>query len=472
MTPLIFVFVSMLNLLSLRETAFASGSILYIDLNNRDMEVSKCEEGLKEAYASQVQPEWNCDDSANMQSRCIQPKVFRLNAEKAKAYSTEQCPWQGEIKECHVSTYMQQIRRHRYKLDTIALSGDDGNGQFFGVGGTLTVQDIQMALNKNPSTRQGITTMLHNGCYAATVQACNKTWMRKVAPNVQTTMGFLLQAPYGTEPENYNLMKELCGKRDQINAAATEQELDSAFKGLAGVDKVSASICIDRPELKGVCSMEYAKGGTTPASCYQSYDELYRRCQTELPSEDKYNMYMGFLNADSAEFANPPAKGRADACSVNVGKSCLRQYYDEVQKWRHCAGLYQERAGHPLPSPGQMMRLIFFNEIKSRVANNHAGELAAYNKLLDYYNLSAYRLDNLQSLSRAVINQRLIAVRRAVRKLPKNQATVNGVKIGWMAQELDRTLRELESKCVPGAWVNADSEKRSSCLNWAGGRAK
>jgi hypothetical protein len=431
----------------------SADNVLFIDLNNSAEEIKACSSGVKTA---------NAEESVfviNKETVGLLPgSGFVPNAE-------------NKIHVKEIDAMIRDLEDQGQRIDSIVISGHDGNGQYFGTQGDLTAAQLKWIFDRHPMLKRHTTMMMQWGCYTGNANACENIWGRNVSENIRTTVGFTVQSPDNTKPGNFRLLEDVCKKRKDIQAAQSSQQYDDIFRNLAGVSDWNVGICHDG----GVCSPDYAErdpvtGKILPGqNCDHTFDELQRRCAEFDPDQKKLETYQHYLNADPGYEDPPPDDASFVYENGATGRNPIRRYYSELHLWRHCAKSAANPNGFEMESPARVIRLVRFNDVKSNLMKFHAREVQQYNDLMTKLGWNDYALADLQNMSRAQIVKRTMgAVASLEANIQYGKSQVKGVDLKAlysMAVQFDRTLRVLQPRCSPQSWVHAGmGDYPSDCI--------
>ena len=446
----------MLALLFILAPATWAGNVLMIDLNDSGKEVAACYKGVRDASTV------NQDGSRN-------EALYVVNKEHMAELQHHKYTAGNKIHAEDIEAYIREIEDGGHKIDTIVISGHDGNGQYFGTQGDITASQLKGIFNRHRLTRDNVSTLVQWGCYTGNANACENIWGKHISQNINTTIGFTVQSPDNTRPGNFALLEDVCKKRKAIHESTTQEQYDKIFNNLAGVQDWNVGIC--KPE--GVCSPDYARrdadGKVIPGqSCFHSYDELQRRCREFDPDHEMNNTYLKYLNAEPG-YENPPLD---DASFVyengKKGRNPIRNYYSELHLWRHCAKTEYNPYGADMESPARAIRLTRFEDVKQNLLKFHPEQIQQYNQLLAQVGLGEFALDNITDSTRKQIIDKTMGAVSGVEDLLKHRKAKNGVNLSWlfeMTKQFDRVLRILQPPCIPFSWVHAGmGDYASQCI--------
>ena len=401
------------SLLFSEPRAFAE--ILFIDLNNADGEVAACENAA--------------------------PGEVHVVGK-----STVDAP---RINAAVVEQQISALERAGRSIDTLVISGHDGSGHYFG--GTADENEfwsgeLEEILKRHPRFRSDLKVLALYGCYPTNVNAKQRFWLGP-NPSVNFAIGFPVQAPTKENKSSQQLLGQFCAKEMRTAAAnaATREELCEFYKNLPLLSSLNASIC----NQDAVASRLYGK-----QICY-SDDELQTRCGDFDPDDAMKEMYDKYFAGQEPGFENPPHDGG----SIYTGKvtTDLRKYYNQVHLWDHCYQQLKEDRGYNLPAPPEMIRLIFFDNLRANLNRLNRKQLDDFDYRMQQLGLSHLALGDLTdpSLSRGEIVRRLDQAVKQLGKMgrqgtavrdPDTGAVTEARNVYTMAVMLKLTLADLKFK--------------------------
>jgi hypothetical protein len=209
---------------------------------------------------------------------------------------------------------------------------------------------------------------------------------------MQFTMGFVTQGPNKTRPANHVLLRQFCERRREAAEATTMDQLCRFYDSLQQLTPTSIGVC----NRQGIASREYAVGGKGE-KCF-TYQQLHDRCPSFINNKELQGIYDRYMNGD----AEPPE-------DTETRVTDLRYYYNEVNKWRHCAQKYKDARGTNMPFPPNLIRLIKYQKVKKNLADLNRNELKAYDQALERAGLGALKLGDITKLSRKALNDKITA---------------------------------------------------------------
>jgi|GEM_PF-5492974 len=348
----------------------AHAEVIFVDLNDAGEEIRHCQAGLDAKNAKQT---WQNPEQLNVVKGTPGDR-----GDYTKTYHA-------------LRAKIQDMIRRGVKIDSIVISGEDGSGHFFGTQGDFHSYELKALMDEFPQVASTLKTAALWGCYPTSVHGAEQFWINKL-PNMQLTMGFVVQGPDKTREANHVLLKQFCERREEAAQATTIDQMCKFYDSLQQVAVTSLGLC----NRMGVASREYAIG-RTGEKCF-TYDQMHKRCPSFINNRELQNVYERYMSGD----AEPPEESFARI-------SDLRNFYNEVQKWRHCAEQYKTARGSDMPYAPNLIRLIKYQKLKKNMAKLNAPELAEYDRALERAGLGALKLGDITKLSRKSMNQKIEA---------------------------------------------------------------
>lgn len=483
-----------------------SAEIIFVDINDAPLEIQACEAGLadKARKTGKAEPplertNGNCNDTGGIFGTDKVPRKERTDTYWCLRHK--------------VKTMLESGR----KIDSLVISGEDGNGQIFGRykgnPGALHAHEIALLYEEFSELKSTLKSAALWGCYPTTVDAAEQYWL---IPNqsMQFTMGFTLQGPDKERPANHALLRQFCEKREEAVEAAQRNALCEFY------DKIQqdplAMTHMGMCDRYGVASKDYAYPGMEDEDHCFTYEELHKRCGEFIPYyESQVKMYEDYRlgKRDDFEFDIYDRDGDGD----KTEKSELRLFYDELQKWRHCADQLKVDRSFDMPYAPDVIRLIKSKYLQKHAAELHSPEFKQYDHALIKMGLASLALGDVSKLSRSELVEKIQGAVVATNELkggtnsidvtpvlqpkvtseesdstefgilfseetyveakPQTPAPVTVTKsknglvnnvdpeaVHRMAQCFRKTLVNTSWECVPPSWVGSEGKRKSRCL--------
>ncbi len=353
----------------------ARGELIYLDMNNAGEEIKACQAGIEAKNAKKL---WQEPEQLHVVKGVAGESNF-----KSKTYYALR------------AKIMDMINRN-IKIDGIVISGEHGDGHFFGSQGDFYQRELVALTKEFPEVGKSLKTAALWGCYPTSVHGAEQYWVNKL-PNMQFTMGFVTQGPDKTREANHVLLKQFCERREEAAEATTLDQLCKFYDSLHQVVPTSLGLC----NRAGIASKEYAQG-PNGEKCL-TYKQLHDRCPAFINNPALEGVYERYMSGES----EPPAE-------VPGRVSELRNFHNEAQKWRQCAAKYKAQRGTDMPFPPDLIRLIKYKKIKENLARINAQELAEYDSALERRGLGALKLGDITKTSRKSMNQKIEAAMKAL----------------------------------------------------------
>lgn len=423
-------------MISLLFALFANADVLFIDLNNAPGEVAAC-------------------------SAADPGRVWTVNQSTMK---------RGVIDAQEVENAISRMEAAGKSIDSIVISGHDGNGQFFGGDrdeNTFTADQLQEILSRY-KTKKTLKTMALWGCYGGNVAASENHWLNP-GLGAKFTIAFPLQSPNKNHRPSQELLGQFCDpqrRAEAERAAESKDALCQFYKNMPMLRQIGASVS----NCNSVATNLYGKN-----ECY-SYEELHARCAEFDVDQDQLAMFKAYM-AGSPGYENPPLDG--SDVFAEPGKTPVRRYYDQAHLWLHCASKLKD-FGYDMPHPAQIVRLVKYAQIRDNLNALNRRELEDYDRRLDELGLGDYALGDLRGLSRADLNARINGAYRSLWNMASRGEAAGDTRadVVWrMARGLKSALVDLQYKvrdekdrsftCSHYTLVHAgqtDPRKKSQCI--------
>jgi hypothetical protein len=434
----------------------ARAEMIFLDLNDAPQEIAACREGVQTA---------NMRSERNENLHIVNPKARpRQRGEDSYKSDTYHA----------LRAKIVELRSRGVPIDSIVISGEDGSGEFFGSQGKLPYHEFHALVREFPDVEKTLKTAAVWGCYTTTVNGSEQYWLNRM-PNMQFTMGFTTQGPNKTRPGNHALLKQFCERRQEAAQATTMDALCRFYESLKQITTTSVAVC----NRLGIATAEYS----ATDKCL-TYQELHRRCPNFINDARLQGIYDKYMSGDQ----EPPIDDENKLTD-------LRKYYNEVNKWRHCARKYRTARGTDMPFPPNLIRLIKYKKVKENLARLNRNELEDYDQALENGGLSAFKVGDITKLSRRQLNDRIMGAVAALEgqsvEVPASRAPARRCEAGGflfsgcenepagstrrvraakdpvllrMAQCMRQTFIQMNHECIPFDNVAAGSKTQSGCL--------
>jgi hypothetical protein len=365
--------------------SFSAGAeIIFLDLNDAPEEIRHCQAGLDKKHLKQR------GEGRREQLHVIDPKEYVSkrgeSSLKTKTYHA-------------LRSKIQDMIRRNIPIDSIIISGDDGSGEFFGSQGKFHQHELVALVKEFPQVGKSLKSAALWGCYPSTVNGAEQFWVNKL-PNMQFTMGFVGQGPDKTRPANHALLKQFCERREEAAEATTMDALCRFYDSIEQMPHALTSLGLCNRV--GIASREYSTRGR-PEKCF-TYRELHARCPSFINNPQYNDIYARYMSGES-EPGDEAGRKMSD----------LRNYYNELQKWRHCSQQFRHQRGSDMPVPANVIRLVKYKKLKENLAKWNAPQLADYDEMLNESGLGALRLGDITQLSRKSMNDKIMAAVAALK---------------------------------------------------------
>lgn len=440
-------------------------AIIFFDMNFSPAEIKAAKEAAKARGEEFILfPERTESQQREIEKHDRRQIGLWAELQKCQQQSTQSClPIENQIKDVRhkleqvlrqipsindLNAIFAKIEAKQLNPSVLILSGHSAGGLMFsGVFGRLLADDVTKALVQRPHLTKYLSSVLLWGCYTGTLSSLTEVWQRKLPPGI-AFIGYRNRSPLGIRPSSGRLLKSYLFKEQVFLAAQETQEAHQVFRSL---DLVAD---LDATAVRG--NIFFAYDRAAPVS------ELLAKCDQFDPK--LMEQYICFWEGQPG-CENPPAN--------HLGP--LRQLYSYLQINRHCQDIL--RSKHPkLPTPEQLVRLIYIDNIKANFARHHSHEFKSYNDYLSELNISSQgRVESYIGSTRSMDLQRFHLVEGAINKLGfRDGSFIN--RSNWQSIfkfsdanrglkfviEGDQSARWLEP-CTPFSWIELGSKELDSC---------
>lgn len=332
--------------------------------------------------------------------------------------------------------------------DQVVLSGHHGpSGEVFGGDKNqngMYAKEFEEILNDYPRVRDCIKGIAIWGCYGGTVHAAQKHWVKPIKSSMYS-IAFPLQSRVKEDKESQKLLGEVCkpetrARAAQAVASGNRDAICRLYESIPGLAKLNGSVA--------TCDYMASKlyGNNV---CYTT-EQLYARCAEFDVTGAQLDQFNCYMNGDPG-CENPPTDG-TDVLAVtgeapSGKKGPLRKYYNDLHMWFHCHEQLKTNHGYEMPDPGQVIRLVKFNQIKANLQALNGAEIASYDAVLKDIGLGNYTLGNISKMPRSEIKSKIDTAFRAIDAALRSGQTMAGgrdLRAAWtMAKGMQSTLVEL-----------------------------
>lgn len=432
----------------------AHAEMIFLDLNDAPQEIAACKEGVQSASMRGERRE-----ELHIVNPSTRPRQRGENSNRSNTYHA-------------LRAKIIELRSRNIPIDSIVISGEDGSGEFFGSQGKLPYHEFQSLVREFPDVEKTLNTAAVWGCYTTTVNGSEQYWLNRM-PNMQFTMGFTTQGPNKTRPGNHVLLRQFCERRKEAARATTMDALCKFYDSLRQLTTTSVAVC----NRQGIATAEYS----ATDKCL-TYKQLHDRCPNFINNQALQSMYDRYMSGDQ----DPPVDD-------DNRPSELRKYYNEVNKWRHCARDYRTARGSDMPLPPNLIRLIKYKSVKENLARLNRNELESYDEELQRAGLGAFKVGDITRLSRRALNDRIMGAIAALEgqsvqapapagrrcaggggflfsgcddsaSSPRTVRAAKDPVLLRMAQCMRQTFIQMNHLCIPFDNVSAGSKTQSGCL--------
>lgn len=424
--------------------------VLFVDTNFSEQEIKFAEEGAcargerlvvipkerddfnkllieKEAAVKAIEKN-NCDIYEGRTPKCneyittLDEKVYAI----LKFRQT-----QKEIKK-QVDDALNELKKSNSKVQSIAISGHNGGGQFHGEKGDFTRPDLEDILKKYPTVND-IKSVLLLGCYSNTQNEVIH-W-KSFMPNLRLIGGYDGIAPAYDKPSGHKYIRDLLSKEKSLIANSDQKKLTATLKSeLKGMEQLYASIYFQCSDGSSIKEYYYGLDTTTEkrnVSEFKAGACISKQKEMQEIVDETRKYATGELEYQGETHAGP-----------------LRSLYNRARALEHCSEFTQIYV-----DPQSIFNLLFAKGIKESFAEYYKEDLLKAAEYLKNVkgNFWLPTDENLKKHSRKEILENITNLHKAVEGL----ATKNPSMISKMMNQF------------PGKKAKKDdSQKAQNTLKW------
>lgn len=346
-----------------------------------------------------------------------------------------------------VQKVVNDLAKNGTQVSSIVISGHDGNGDFGGTYGMMSSLEFAKMAQDNPKVFENMRGLMLWGCYTATPGEVELNW-KKAFPNVELIAGYDGRAPLANSPSSSKYLEDVLKKEKTLAKIKDRSELEKQFKGLQDISNVHGALCAGDlyASRKGVLDMVILK----------------EMCKS-MPLE-KWNERVSCYKTGQMGCEDVPK---------DTSHGELRQIYNEVQAHTHC-NEFAGNSGRQTPNADEIIRLIYFGNVKDNLNKNHRDEIASLNEILSKLGASnGLSLKDLDKLSRADLIKSLQNIDNFLTERSKAIDPLQDPHLAELlaAKSLTNgialTLSDIQPRCSPFRWVEPNEGGKSDCINLA-----
>jgi|GEM_PF-4510308 len=443
----------------------ARADILFFDLNNSPQEVAAAEKAAKaRGEKVLVYPIVKSEDSARLQALQNELNQIRrsfLNASSTDRRSAERRYRELEDERRKISKrirfgrdaamgVLKDLNERGVKVNTIIMSGHDGNGDFSGKNGGLSSQSLMEIVKDNPAIRDSVKSVFLAGCYTVKPGTMEFNW-QEAFPNLKIMAGYPGEAPANDKLAGHQFMERFLSREstllNQRNPASLREEVRRIIP-----PEIASTAAICLPDKK------YAT-----RSGIDDMEKTWKRCEElrEIMRNDG-QIDQCFQRA-LVGCENPPA---------DTHDGPLRNFYRAIQETRPCR--YNPRfRDMEIPNGERVIRLIYWKNILKNFTEENTAALEETKKnflMAGMPEALADKITKLKDMSRKEILDYIREIEEYVRINMANDRDLKDPEraVGLLATKnaakvLREHLAELSPDCIPFHWVEGDSNDHSNC---------
>lgn len=455
-----------LLILTLLVSHQARAEILFIDLNGAPEEVAAAERAAKvrgeklivwpqrtaetkkavalaEAELNKSNTEYTKKCSTDEAAKGVQ--CANLAQERAKKYtSLRQARGQTKINYDIAKEKLAELSKNKVDVSSLIISGHDGTGMFTGAYGQLGAEQLGALGEEFPEVFKNTRGLMLWGCYTGTPGSILGRW-KKSFPNAELIAGYDGRAPLANSPSSSVYLEDVLVKEKELTKIKDKNELEKAFKKIKDVNNVHSALCAG--------DIFVNKMGAADVNALKGMCE-------NLPIA-KWNERLTCYKAGQPGCENVPKDTAAGE---------LRQIYNEVHAVDHCRELAPEKSVG-LPEPGGVLRLLFYENVKSNFLANHKEEIPGLDDALKKLGAPADLLmGDVGKLSRADLMKKMDGISQFLGERGKSVDTLHDPMLAEQLEaksrldNVSRLLGDLNTYCVGFDWVEPGAASQSGCV--------
>ena len=234
----------------------ASAYLLFIDMNNADLEIKVAREAAAKRGEELIVLPKNRDELRKLNSHLEEntPLVSQMAREHCSALYTSSCrsldkKIQDNNKKAGRDYNGEQLAKELRDLPTgmasVMISGHDGNGNFSGAFGYMKIEDFLKSFENFKQTKD-IKSVYLLGCNSATAEVIGESWLRAF-PKANFIGGYEETGYLRDNTLGHQYIKNVLAEEPKLLAARSINEAQSRMRKLFNGDAVhSVSACIQK----------------------------------------------------------------------------------------------------------------------------------------------------------------------------------------------------------------------------------
>lgn len=337
------------------------------------------------------------------------------------------------------------------KLSAMVISGHDGNGDFFGMDGSVKNAELTDIFRGHPEMAKGLKQLILAGCYTAKAGLLDYQWKDPFS-NLEALYGYNGSAPAADKLDGHTYIYNALARHKQLAGAHTPGQIkDLASKMIPPNLTTNASICL--PNQKIVNRL-----------AYQDMKDIWAKCPAMYEKLSASSSMLDCYRNGSPGCENPP---------TDTHNSPLRDFYNQVQNFQPC---YEEPANgnnyRRAASPEELIRLIFAKNVAKNYAQINRQSLLESKDVLLKAGVNeeiADKITKIDQLSRKDIidlDEKLGAFAGGRLQTPSDYdkpEAASLVAISSIQRSLRASLIHFVPECVPFSWVDDHASGAPDC---------
>jgi hypothetical protein len=365
-----------------------------------------------------------------------------------------------KLKQISFKNEIARLKKNGTSVSSIIFSGHDGGGHFSGKNGNMSKSDVKNVMSQFPEMAKGVDSLILRGCYTATPGEAmaleNDSW-NGIFPELKMIAGYIGSAPSSEKDFSKSFIEEILNLESKIYMESSAKNVEKMFENISYSEKTTNSIAYrscNNNEYRYIARNLQNKGVGA-----MSQDEIKKMCnKKEINSQ--LSIVNKYYDAVEKGYRNPPKEHH---------NTPLREAYTYLNSILHCKDIIDI---HFYPTLQQIIKLIYFDYIKSNFNYHYGDKLIKANKAIKKYNLENdpdLKTIDINTASRAQIKEFIHSLHSIVPAdiLDKDKYTYSyehkdddDFKAIIQIREIaSQTLDDLIPTAVPFDWV---SSKKSS----------
>lgn len=459
----------------------ARADVLFLDVNNSPKEIEAAEKAAKKSGRKLVVvPDVDKETRARLndlqrRSNDIQDQKIDICTKAGR--NTPECAQitekyreirtafealqaEHKISPSLIEAEIAKRARENKPFSTMIISGHDGTGEFSGVFGEITDQEISGLIAKYPTQANSLRSLHLWGCYTTSPGSLLNNWLHHF-PHLSLVSGYDDQAPLNDKPYGWKYLAGVLEKEDELMQATDAKKLQRLLKQIPGANQTHAAI--------------YACGSFASNGDYYELADLALKCDNFISEVKRLaDPYLCFKNAKEPGCENPPDQ---------TSQGPVREFYEALHKADACRNLEIGDWDNMDFNRDEVLRLIFYKEVKVNFARIYGKDLEEIDQYMDKMGVDPKaRFKNVGEMSRKEMMEAMEALGKYLQTKTGHEFPLDerskGSQIKPKAKDLSaeikplvalhrsisRTLVNLNSFCVPFNWIEKNASETTRCV--------